>query len=56
MTMQRIRKSLAISMHLAAIYFAALLALANAQDWPTFRHDNARTGTQPAASDLSDPK
>jgi len=54
--MQRIRKSLAISMHLAAIYFAALLALANAQDWPTFRHDNARTGTQPAASDLSDPK
>ena len=54
--MQRIRKSLAISLHLAAIYFAALLGVADAQDWPTFRHDNARTGTQPAASDLSDPK
>jgi len=38
------------------IYFVALIAAARAQDWPTYRHDTSRTGTQPQASALSDPK
>src|SRR5271163_877763 len=34
--------------------FLAFASCARAQNWPTFRHDNARTGAQPVASVLSD--
>jgi hypothetical protein len=37
--------------------FAFLVTPAGAaqDDWYTYRHDSARTGAQPVASDLSDP-
>src|SRR5580700_1129493 len=35
--------------------FAVSGAKAAQDDWYTYRHDNARTGAQPIASDLSDP-
>jgi outer membrane protein assembly factor BamB len=48
--MRMICKSLA-----AFISFAALMSAGRAQEWPTFRHDNQRTGMQPVASNLSNP-
>ena len=38
------------------VFFLVFAASAHAQDWPTFRHDNARTGAQPVASPLSNPE
>jgi polyvinyl alcohol dehydrogenase (cytochrome) len=35
--------------------FAVTAAKAAEDDWFTYRHDSARTGAQPVASDLSDP-
>jgi outer membrane protein assembly factor BamB len=37
------------------LIFLVFACCAQAQDWPTFRHDNARTGAQPIASSLSNP-
>jgi outer membrane protein assembly factor BamB len=48
--MRIIRNSLA-----ALICFVGLMTSAPAQEWPTFRHDNERTGNQPTKSALSDP-
>ena len=41
----------------ACLFFLFAVAAAEAaqDDWPTYRHDNARTGAQPVASDLADP-
>jgi outer membrane protein assembly factor BamB len=41
---------------LQILTFLVFASCAQAQDWPTFRHDNARTGTQPVASILSNPQ
>jgi len=41
---------------LQILIFLAFASCARAQDWPTFRHDNARTGSQPIASSLSNPE
>jgi hypothetical protein len=50
---------LAIARSISTLIFCSLFAVtaANAaqDDWLTYRHDNARTGAQPIASDLSDP-
>jgi catechol 2,3-dioxygenase-like lactoylglutathione lyase family enzyme len=41
---------------LVQVLFSLALAFSvQSQDWPTYRHDNSRTGAQPVASDLSDP-
>ena len=44
-----------ISAHIFCFLFAVAAANAAQDDWLTYRHDSARTGTQPFASDLSDP-
>jgi outer membrane protein assembly factor BamB len=50
---------LAIARSISAPILCILLAVAAAKaaqdDWFTYRHDSARTGAQPIASDLSDP-
>jgi outer membrane protein assembly factor BamB len=38
------------------LYYSLAFVAALAQDWQTYRHDTQRTGTQPVASNLSDPK
>ena len=40
---------------LQILIYLMLVSWARAQDWSTFRHDNARTGAQPMASILSNP-
>lgn len=44
-----------ISAPIFCFLFAVAAAKAAQDDWLTYRHDSARTGTQPFASDLSDP-
>jgi outer membrane protein assembly factor BamB len=50
---------LAIARPISTLIFCCLFAVAAAKaaedDWLTYRHDSARTGAQPIASDLSDP-
>lgn len=50
---------LAVARSISARIFCFLLTVAAAKaaqdDWLTYRHDSARTGAQPIASDLSDP-
>ena len=50
---------LAITRSISTLIFCFLFAVAAANaaqdDWLTYRHDSARTGAQPVASDLSDP-
>jgi outer membrane protein assembly factor BamB len=41
---------------LQILIYLVFACCAQAQDWPTFRHDNARTGAQPVASSLSNPE
>jgi glucose dehydrogenase len=43
------------SLPLQILTFLVFASCGWAQDWPTFRHDNARTGAQPVASALSNP-
>jgi len=44
-----------ISARIFCFLFAVSAANAAQDDWLTYRHDSARTGAQPIASDLSDP-
>ena len=44
-----------ISTLILCLIFAVTAANAAPDDWLTYRHDGARTGAQPVASDLSDP-
>jgi outer membrane protein assembly factor BamB len=44
-----------ISACIFCFLFAVTAANAAEDDWLTYRHDSARTGAQPVASDLSDP-
>ena len=44
-----------ISTSIFCFLFAVAAAKAAQDDWLTYRHDSARTGAQPIASDLSDP-
>ena len=44
-----------ISARIFCFLFAVAAAKAAQDDWLTYRHDSARTGAQPFASDLSDP-
>jgi hypothetical protein len=50
---------LAIARSIFTLIFCFLFAVSGAKaaqdDWFTYRHDSARTGAQPIASDLSDP-
>ncbi len=43
-------------MFLSVQIFLWFASFAQAQDWPTFRHDNQRTGMQPIATNLSNPE
>jgi outer membrane protein assembly factor BamB len=45
-----------ISTSMVCFLFAVAAAKAAPDDWFTYRHDSARTGAQPIASDLSDPR
>jgi hypothetical protein len=53
--MQPMLKPIIISMFLAALTAPVRAQQPGPQEWPTFRHDNARTAAQPVASNLSDP-
>ena len=45
----------AVSVHILCPMLSVAAANAAQDDWLTYRHDSARTGAQPVASDLSDP-